>query len=269
MPLPRPEDTRPRTSPRIAHPRGALLWGPAWASLADAGPVTLAEAITRARESRRWASAQLIGQRGGPGRAARQPLRQPVIELRTETRRLGASPSLDLDTFAVVTQPIELGGKFAGQFAAAAGASAVHAAGVDRELAREVAGHYLDVLRARSASSSLTTEREELDEIVRILGRRAAEGAVETDLHRFESERAVGPRVRADLAIHAPSRGSTRSLGAPPADLVLPGGAELAPPPADLAANLDARSDVAAAAASPPRARRSHSSARRACPTSS
>ena len=90
---------------------------------------------------------------------------------------------------------------------------------------------------------------------MRILGRRAAEGAVaETDLHRFESERARvdALRVRADLAVRTALARLNAVIGGQPlapADLVLPGGAELAPPPADLAANLDARSDVAAAAA--------------------
>ena len=102
-------------------------------------------------------SAQLMASAAARAEQLVNRFGNPVIELRTENWRAGASPSLDLDTFAVVTQPIELGGKFTarrGQFAAAAGASAVHAAGVDRELAREVARHYLDVLRARSASSS-------------------------------------------------------------------------------------------------------------------
>jgi cobalt-zinc-cadmium efflux system outer membrane protein len=237
----------------------ALLAALALPPSATAEPLTLAGAIARARQlSPQRQAAQLRSESASAAERLVSRLGNPVLEIRSENWGAGASPSLDLDTFAVVSQPIELGGKFAarrGELAAAAGASAVHAGLVDRELAREVARRYVDVLRARSASSSLTTQRDELGAIVRILERRAAEGAAaEADLRRFESERARidALRTRADLAIRIALARLNALVGGQPLgaeDLVAPAEGEVSPPLATAAPNLDARSDVAVATA--------------------
>ncbi|MGE3178144.1 MAG: TolC family protein, partial [Vicinamibacterales bacterium] len=228
-----------------------------------AGGFTLREAIARAREespARRAAMARVEAADLSRGLAGRYP--NPLAEIRVENWAPGLHDRLPYDTFATVTQTVELGGKRAArQGVAAAGAQGARAAlwSAERELEAEVARRYLTVLRDRERERTLADHAAGLVELVRILERRVAEGvAAEADLEKLRTE-----RVRVDTdAVLARIQG-TRELAvlaalvgwspAPPLDaleapvLALPAGATAADAGALAAlvnAGLDRRADV-------------------------
>jgi len=162
-----------------------------------AEPLTLSTAVRRAVE----ASPILVAARdrvsaaaGAARQAARLP--NPSAEVRVENWDFHAdhpTPRWDnVDFFATLTQPLELGPKRSAR--AAEAAAALDAAGSEAERTRhetvlEAARTYLAAFRARVLLEALEKNRESLSQIVAILDRRVAEGwSAEADLLRFRAE---------------------------------------------------------------------------------
>jgi outer membrane protein, heavy metal efflux system len=99
-----------------------------------------------------------------------------------------------LDVFAVLTQPIELGGKRGARRAVAEGDADAAAAAllqVERGLVRETVRLYLGALRAREMLKALDENRNEMAEIQRVVAAREREGyAAEADLAKYQAESA-------------------------------------------------------------------------------
>jgi cobalt-zinc-cadmium efflux system outer membrane protein len=158
--------------------------------------LTLGDAIARARAGAPVAAAaqaRVEASRLAVDEAGR-PL-NPVFEFRTENLWSGApSGALPLDTFAEVTQTLELGGKRdarRGIAAAAAGAAEASAALVSYRIARDVSRAFMQAVRLRDRQRALTAQTADLAEIVRVLGRRVAEGTTaEADLLKLRVEHA-------------------------------------------------------------------------------
>jgi cobalt-zinc-cadmium efflux system outer membrane protein len=172
-----------------------------------AGPLTLADALTRARtEAPALAAvrARIDGAREARLRAGR-PL-NPSVELRSENWASGVAGGLPLDVFASVTQTVELGGKRGARRDAAAAAvttAAATEAVLWREIARTVTTDYLTALRFRDEARALAAHADSLAEASRVMGRRVAVGsAPEAELLKLRTEeaRAVVARTRAELA---------------------------------------------------------------------
>lgn len=129
-------------------------------------------------------------------------LPNPIVELRWENWASGHRDVLLFDTFATVTQPIELGGKRAARVAVAAsvaGSARATLDGTEREIDAEVVHRFLAVVRERDRGQLLAQHAQGLAELVRIVARRVAEGvAAEADLHKLETERA---RVETEAAL--------------------------------------------------------------------
>ena len=222
-------------------------------------PFTLQAAIERARalSPARGAALARAEAAAEAGRTAgRWP--NPFVEFRTENFWSSAPGGLPNDTFATVTQPIELGGERGARRNAAAAAlegakasQAATAADIDLRVIRR----YVEAVRARAIDRALTAQLTSLDELVRIEGRRVAEGlAPEGDLHKLEAERARVDldRVRAQLGAARALQELTALVGAaPPVTL---DSLEAPPPPAPpapldegaITAALDRRPDVVA-----------------------
>ncbi|MEZ5285607.1 MAG: TolC family protein [Vicinamibacterales bacterium] len=122
-------------------------------------PFTLADALGLARRESPEAAAaraRVAAAREAVDAAAWWP--NPVAEFRTENLASGVSRSvLPLDTFAEVTQVVELGGKRGarrGLAAADAGQAEAAAAVLDARLALDIARDYLDAVRLRERQRS-------------------------------------------------------------------------------------------------------------------
>jgi cobalt-zinc-cadmium efflux system outer membrane protein len=167
---------------------------------AAAQPLPMAEAIVRARQqSQLHAASRVRVEAAVRSEDLVNRLGNPVLELRSENWG-SSSPGLPNDTFAIVTQPIELGGKLgarrAQQQAAVVGAQAA-AAMTDRDVVWEVTRRYVDALRQRGPLATLREQRTGIAEMVRVLTVRCDEGtAAEADLRKFESE---GGRVQTQI----------------------------------------------------------------------
>lgn len=125
------------------------------------------------------------------GRIHRSP--NPFFELRSENWGAGAAAAASRDTFAVVTQTFEFGGKYASRRREASAYESVTraaAATTDWELAGDVVERYVSALDARGQLTVLTDHLRSLDELVRILSARVYEGTTaEADWRRLEVER--------------------------------------------------------------------------------
>ena len=171
-------------------------------------PFTLADALARARDESPEAAAmraRVEAAREAAGQAGWLP--NPVVEFRTENLASGVSRSvLPLDTFAEVTQVIELGGKRAARRAVAeaeAGGAEAAAAVLEARVALEVSRTYLDAVRLRERQRTLAAHVSDLTEGVRVLERRVAVGTTAgSELLRLRTEaaRAGSDLVRAELA---------------------------------------------------------------------
>ncbi|MCC7123277.1 MAG: TolC family protein [Acidobacteria bacterium] len=223
----------------------ALLAAPAWAGAQPAASrLTLADAIARARAVAPEAAAgraRAEAARTGVADAARLP--NPIFEFRSENWFSGVSRrELPLDTFAEVTQLIEVGGKRGARRAVAearAGVEAATAALVERNLVRDVAQVFLEAVRARHRQQALTTQAADLTEMVRVLDRRVAVGTTaEADLLKLRVEQArtaldlvrsetAAAQALAELSARLDVDATLDTLDAP------------APPPVD-AADVDA-----------------------------
>ena len=181
--------------------------------------VTLADAVAAARAqspARRASLARLDAAVAAQQWAGRIP--NPFAEVRVENwaagsvEGVGASGTLPLDTFATITQTVELGGKRdARQGVAAAATDGARAAlwSTERELDADVARRFLAVLRERDRWQTLSEQTVDLGELVRVLERRVAEGmTAEADLRKLQTER-VRIDTDATLARMRANRGLT------------------------------------------------------------
>ncbi len=181
------------------------------AQTAPSEALTLGEAVRRASDLSPLVTAargRVDAAAGAVHQAGRLP--NPVGEVRVEGWDFHAdhaTPRWDnVDFFATLAQPIELGGK---RSARTAEASAAHAAAAfeaeqtRREVILETVRTYLATLRARALLAAHAANRDVLSGIVEILERRVAEGwSAEADLLRFRAELARAEeallRVRLD-----------------------------------------------------------------------
>jgi outer membrane protein, heavy metal efflux system len=222
------------------------------------------------------ASALAESARAAAKQAGRLP--NPVIDVHVENIvasgwhwRPTADPTLapGLDVFAVLAQPIELGGKRGARRAVAEGdadAAAAALSQVERGLVMETIRLYLGALRAREMLKALDENRGEMTEIQRVVAARVREGyAAEADLAKYQAESArldsESVRMRIELTrnlaqLQALFGRAGPASGLDPGQLVMP--APLAVPAgsaADLALRAVERSpDVRAAKAREARA---------------
>lgn len=169
---------------------------------------TLTEALTRAHQVAPETAASLAraaAARQGVSEAGRLP--NPAFEFRQENWFSGVPrDTLPLDTFAEVTQLVEIGGKRDARRGVAAAQAGLHEAGTgltQLALTREVSRTYLEALRHRERQRTLATQAADLAEMVRVMERRVAVGtAAEADLLKLRTEeaRASLDQVRSDLA---------------------------------------------------------------------
>ena len=175
-------------------------------------PFPIEQAVTTVLASapqRASASALAESARAAAKQAGRLP--NPVIDVHAENIvasgwhwRPPTDPTLapGLDFFAVLTQPIELGGRRGARRAVADGDADVAAAAlsqVERGLVMETIRLYLGALRAREMLKALDENRGEMAEIQRVVAARVREGyAAEADLakHQAESARLDSESVR-------------------------------------------------------------------------
>ncbi len=173
--------------------------------------LTLAAAIAQARETSplRGAAERLAE---GSAEAARLAgrLPNPQIDVRVENL---SRQTLPHDIFAVVSQPLELGGKRGLRRDLATAEQNLAGANlqtVEWQITLRTAQLYVQALRSRGVFETLTAHRDGLATLIDIMRRRVAEGyAAESDLLKFETESA-----RMDIDIARARLDLERSLGA-------------------------------------------------------
>ncbi len=229
--------------------------------------LTIAQAVDRARvQSPVRASAAAILE--GTTRAATlagRPL-NPAVDIRGEN--LGGQAPLvpNPDIFAVITQPLELGGKRARRQDVAIAdrtVSELLVQSVERQIAIDTVHAYMRAVRARDGLETLAAQRDGMATLVATMRRRVEEGyAPGSDLLRFEAEAArmsaEVTRTTIELARSLSDLGTLVGATTPllPGQLVAP--EPLAPPhlsDADLRLAVSGRADVRLALARVERAR--------------
>ncbi len=228
-------------------------------------PLTLAQAIAQARAASpmRAASENIFtGSTEAARLAGRLP--NPLVDVRVEN--LSGEPLLRRDVFAVIGQPLELGGKRRLRIRIAAADRDLALADLhstDAQIALRTAQLYVQALKARGLLETQSANRGALGTLLASLRQRVAEGyAPESDLLKFETEAArmdieiARGRLELDRSVNALSYviGSTTAIA--PAQLVEP--LDVVPPTVsieDIAARIDRHPDVAAASARVERAR--------------
>lgn len=200
---------------------------------ADRPPLPLADAVAQARRASpvRQSAAALAEGAQAAARLSGRPL-NPFIDVRGEN--LGAQNPLapDVDLFATVTQPVELGSKRAARVDAALADQKVAElalAVVERQVVLETVRTYMAAVRARETLDTLETHRAGLSMLIDTMTHRVSEGyAAESDRLRFEAESARMDaeiaRTRLELARSAAQL--TTIIGAPtlihPSQLIAP-----------------------------------------------
>lgn len=228
---------------------------------ADPPTFTLAEAVARARREsplRASAAATADGADAAAKLAGRVP--NPVIDAHVEN--LGASGPLSPgpDVFALVSQPVELGGKRGARRNVAGSdrdVSSLLLQTVERQIALDTTRAYMRAVRARDVLATLASQRDGMNTMVTTMRRRVEEGlAPGSDLLRFEAEsaRLAVEITRTDIELRRSLLDLASLLGAvapiSAAQLVSP--APLTPPRLDDASVAKAvaqRADVKLAAA--------------------
>lgn len=227
--------------------------------------LTLAGALARARtQSPTALAARELA--AGAREAARLAPRwlNPTLELRGENWASGAG--LPLDAFAVLSQPLEIGGRRAGRLALASAEAEVAGAAsreTDQRVLLDVAERYVAALRLREGLVLLADQRQAIGELVERLARRVAEGvSAEADLRKFEVElaRLDVEALHAEIALESALGGLAARLSLPgltPDRLVRPDlpPARPDPSPEAIEAALSSRPDIVAARARLERAR--------------
>lgn len=227
----------------------------------DPSSLSLEQAILRARE--RWPALAAARERArvraaSEGAAARWL--NPSLEISRENWRPGgrAPDHPALDSFVLLTQPVEIAGQRGARRRVAAAESqlaAIASAGSERDLVVAVSQTFLEAVRARDVLRVLEAQRDGIAEMVALLERRVAEGvAAEADLRKVEADlgRAAieATRAGADLFEALARLGVFLGEDPPPAAASL-----LLPPPAappgglDVEAAIARRADVQAARA--------------------
>lgn len=221
-------------------------------------PITLAEVLAAGRaQSPRIAAVRSREEAAitAAGMAGRWT--NPALEFRSEN--WGApSPGLPHDSFVTVTQTVELGGKRgARRGAALAGAELARADAFAamRAIEGELAARFLEAVRLRDRAEILSEQRDALEELVRVLEHRVAEGfAPDADRARLAAEHAAvaiaatraetaADRVFLDLdALAVLPDGATAEALVRPGPVPLPTGDAKALAAAAAAARPDVRS---------------------------
>lgn len=211
----------------------ALAFAAALAADPPAAPLTLAEAVGRARADSpvRHSAAALASGTADAARYSSHFL-NPSVDARAENFSLSGPPALPLDVFAVVNQPLELAGKRGLRRDIAEADRDVAATALqtlDRAIALRTVQIYLHALKARGVLATLTENREGLTTIIDSMRRRVTEGyAAASDLLKFETEsaRTDNEIARATLDLERSLHGLTFVIGASipitPAQLVDP-----------------------------------------------
>ena len=158
-------------------------------------PLTLAQAVERARTQSplRASAAAIAAGAESAAQLAGRPL-NPLIDVRGEN--LGPRDPLapDRDLFAVVSQPIELGGKRGARQdlgVADRDLSSLVLRTVERQIALDTVRAYMRAVRARDVLATIASQRDGVGTLVVTMRRRVQEGfAAESDLLRFEAEAA-------------------------------------------------------------------------------
>lgn len=158
-------------------------------------PITLAQAVERARREsplRAGAAATAEGAESA-ARLAGRPL-NPLIDVRAENLAPRDPLTPDRDVFAILSQPVELGGKrtvrrnLAG---ADRDVSNLVLRTIERQIALDTVRAYMRALRAREVLANITSQRDGVNTLVVTMRRRVEEGlAPGSDLLRFEAESA-------------------------------------------------------------------------------
>ena len=172
-------------------------------SASSTAPLTLAEAVSRARVVSPARQAAVLRARALAEAAQRAgPLANPYFDLRAENWSPASDPRLPgVDLFAIVTQPIDVTGRRQRQRDAAlserdAADAAVRV--IERDVALTTVRAYVEAVRARSLTRTLTANRDGLTALVNAMAHRVTEGyAAESDLLKFEIEAA---RLDAEVA---------------------------------------------------------------------
>lgn len=256
------------TAQLAAVPAGAPLQASGPPVQSAEPPITLSAAVSQTRKAsprRRAASLVAEGARDAARVAARLP--NPLFELRTENwSASGPRAAPDLDVFAVLTQPIPLGGARAIRRELAWTESELASTALtslERELALDTVRAYIRALKARALLETLSANRDGLAMLVASVDRRVEEGySPEADLLKFKTEaaRVDGDIARARLEMERSLAALTVLVGAPAliqaSQLVEP--APLAPPIVAteiITARISRHPDVLAANAGVERAR--------------
>jgi cobalt-zinc-cadmium efflux system outer membrane protein len=229
-------------------------------------PLTLAQAIAQARAGsplRAAPQSLILGTTEAAERAGRRL--NPFIDVRVENLNWAGS-TLPKDVFAVIGQPIELGGKRDLRVAVANADRAVAGGSlqvVHWQIALRTAQLYIQALKARGVLETLTTSRDDLATLIATMRRRVDEGyTAESDLLKFETESArMGIDIaRSELDLRRSLNTLSYTMGASTpvdaAQLVEP--APVAPPTLDaggIAAAVVRHPEVLAATARVERAR--------------
>ena len=183
--------------------------------------LTLSAAVAQARTASPRRHAAFVSAEGirEAMRFAGRPL-NPLFELRTENWNFSGQPSSPaVDVFAVLTQPIELGGKREIRQRLASTDSDIADStlkSLEREIALETVRAYVRSLKARFVLETLMTNRDGLTMIVTSVGRRVNEGySPEADLLKFKTEaaRVDGDIVRARLELERSLAALTIAMG--------------------------------------------------------
>ena len=158
-------------------------------------PLTLAQAVEQARGQspvRAGAAALAEGAESAARLAGRLP--NPLIDVRAENLTPRDPLAPDRDVFAVLSQPIELGGKRGTRkelASADSGVSSLMLRTIERQIALDTVRAYMRAIRARGVLANLTMQRDGVNTLVTTMRRRVEEGyAPESDLLRFEAEAA-------------------------------------------------------------------------------